>query len=124
MCDLGEAQYILGVELWRDRASQTISLSQSQYIQTVLECTGMKDCKPVYTPLQHNLKLVPATPKDGSPITEVKIDRELVSYLTVIGSLMYAMLGTWPDLGYTVGVLSHFSAAPMEAHWDAAKRTL
>ena len=84
----------------------------------------MKDCKPVYTPLQHNLKLVLATPEDGPPITEVKIDGKLVSYLTVIGSLMYAMLGTWPNLAYTIGVLSHFSAAPMKAHWDAAKRML
>ena len=37
MHDLDEAKYILGIELKRDRQAQTISLSQSQYICTVLE---------------------------------------------------------------------------------------
>ena len=41
MRDLGEAKYILGIESKRNRKFQTISLSQSQYSRTVLECTGM-----------------------------------------------------------------------------------
>ena len=52
------------------------------------------------------------------------IDEKQVSYLMVIGSLMYAMLGTWPDLAFAVGLLSHFSTAPTSAHCEAAKRTL
>jgi hypothetical protein len=112
------------VELRWDRKTRKIALSQSQYVTQVLECTGMRDCKPVYTPLPHNSKLVPATPEDGPPIPVLTIEGREVSYLTVIGSLMYAMLGTRPDLAFTVGVLSRFSAAPTVAHWEAAKRTL
>ena len=62
MHDLGEAKYILGIELNHDRQAWTKSLSQSEYICTVLEKTRMKDCKPTYTPLQHNLKLTLVQP--------------------------------------------------------------
>src|SRR5947209_8381888 len=116
MRDLGEAKYIVGLELHWDRKAQTISLCQSKYIQGVLEQTGMKDCKPVYTPLPYNTKLVPAMPEDGLPILKIIIEGQKVSYLSVIGSLMYAMLGTWLDLAYTVGMLSCFSANLTGAH--------
>ena len=84
----------------------------------------MKDCKPVYTPLPHNIKLVPVTLEDGPPVPEVIIKGQKISYLSVIGSLMYAMLGTQPDLAYTVGLLSQFSANPTGTHWESAKRAL
>jgi hypothetical protein len=48
----------------------------------------------------------------------------LVSYPGVVGSLMYAMLGTRPDLAYVVGVLGRYSAQPKDIHWQAAKRAL
>ena len=73
MRDLGEAKYILGIELKCDRQAWTISLSQSQYICTVLEQTRMKDCKPTYTPLQHNLKLTLVQPGE-TPVPEMTID--------------------------------------------------
>ena len=123
MHDLGKAKYILGIELKHDKQAWTISLPQSQYIHTVLEWTRMKDCKPTYTPLQHNLKLTPVQPGE-TPVMEMSINGKWVSYLIVIGLLMYAMLGTQPDLTFTVGLLSHFSAAPTGAHWEAAKHTL
>ena len=41
MHDLGEAKYLLRVEIWRDRKLHTISLSHSQYAQTILKHTGM-----------------------------------------------------------------------------------
>ena len=67
MKDLGEAKYILGLELQRDRKEGKISLSQTQYICTVLERTGMSESKPVWTPLTHNAKLVSQPPDtDGN----------------------------------------------------------
>lgn len=47
-----------------------------------------------------------------------------VSYPQVIGSLMYAMLGSCPDLAYSFGVLGCFAANPKAIHWCAAKRVL
>jgi hypothetical protein len=57
-------------------------------------------------------------------IPEMNIRGKKVSYLTVIRSLIYAMLGTHPDLAFTVGLLSRFSTAPKKTHWEAAKHVL
>ena len=72
----------------------------------------------------HNLQLSASDPEDNQIILEMVIDGKQVSYLTVIGSLMYLMLGTRPDIAYAVGALSHFSAKPSHMHWEAAKRVL
>ena len=124
MQDLGEAKYILGIEINCNHTLQTISLSQSQYSHTVFECTGMSACKPVWTPMAHNSQLSATSPDDNQSIPEMVIEGHQVSYLTVIGSLMYLMLGTCPDITYTVGTLSHFSAKPNLSHLEAAKWTL
>ena len=112
MWDLGEAKYIVGIKIKRNHKLQTISLSQSQYSHTVLECTSMSTCKPVWTPMVHNSQLSATDPEDDQVIQEQVIEGCQVSYLTIIGSLMYLMLGTRPDIAYAVGTLSRFSAKP------------
>ena len=72
----------------------------------------------------HNLQLSASNPEDNQIILEMVNDRKQVSYLTVIGSLMYLMLGTRPDIAYAVGALSCFSAKPSHMHWEAAKCVL
>ena len=124
MRDLGEAKYILGIEIKRNRKLQTISLFQSQYSRTVLERTGMSTCKHVWAPMAHNSQLSVTDPEDDRIIPEQIIEGCQVSYLTIIGSLMYLMLGTRPDIAYAVGTLSRFSAKPKLAHWEAAKYVL
>ena len=64
MTDLGEAHWLLGIEITRD--SNGIHLSQAQYIRDVLERYGMSDCKPVGTPLDVNTRLS----EQMSPATE------------------------------------------------------
>ena len=93
MRDLGEAKYLLGIEIKRNRKFQSISLSQSQYSRTILEHTGMSTCKSVWTPMAHNSQLSVTDPEDDRIIPEQIIEGCQVSYLTVIGSLMYLMLG-------------------------------
>jgi hypothetical protein len=44
-----------------------------------------------------------------------------IPYREALGSLMYAAIGTWPDISFTVTDLSRFSINPGEAHWDAVK---
>ena len=100
MQDLGEAKYILGIEIKRNCKFRTISLSQSQYSRTVLEHTGMSTCKPVWTPMAHNSQLSVTDPEDDRIIPEQVIEGCQVSYLTIIGSLMYLMLRTHPDIAY------------------------
>ena len=124
MQDLEEAKFILGIEIKRDCKLWTISLFQSQYSQTILEHTGMSTCKPVWTSMVHNLQLSASNLKDNWIIPGMVINGKQVSYLTVIGSLMYLMLGTHLDITYAVGALSCFSAKPSHMHWKAAKCVL
>lgn len=63
-------------------------------------------------------------PGRGDTMHTAVIDNVEVSYASVVGSLMYAMLGTRPDLAYVVGLLGRYTAAPKAAHWEVAKRAL
>ena len=45
-----------------------------------------------------------------------------VPYASVVGSLMYAMVCTRPDIAHAVGVLSRFMSKPGKEHWTAVKR--
>ena len=44
-----------------------------------------------------------------------------VSYVLAIGSLMYAILCTRPDIAYTVGVMSRFMSRLGKQRWEAVK---
>ena len=44
-----------------------------------------------------------------------------VPYQSAIGSLMYAMVATRPDIAFAVGVVSRFMSNPGKKHWDALK---
>ena len=54
--DLGEASFILGIDIRRVRSARTISIGQSAYVTSILERHGMSDCTPVNTPMQHDHK--------------------------------------------------------------------
>ena len=124
MRDLGAASYILGMEIKRNRSRRTISLSQKRYIETVLGRYGMADCKPVWTPMVANQRVSAEDPHDNRILHNIDINGKKVAYASVVGSLMYAMLGTRPDIAYAVGVLGRYSANPKACHWDMAKRVL
>ena len=47
-----------------------------------------------------------------------------ISYASAVGSIMYAMLCTRPDIAYTLGIVSRFQADPREDHWKAVKNIL
>ena len=74
--------------------------------------------------MTHSTTLSETDPEDSTMLPEIVINNKQVSYLTVIGSLMYLMLGTCPDLAFSVGTLSRFSASPKTCHWEAAKCVL
>ena len=118
MKDLGELTHYLGMDVTRDRKARTITLTQSRYLQSILTKFGMEDCAPVATPLpeKHNLT-APAIPS-SLPC--------LHPYPELIGSLMYAMVCTRPDLAYPLSILSRFVGVGRynESHWEAAKRVL
>ena len=105
MKDLGEASYVLGIEIIRDRAQGLLGLSQQNYIAKILKRFGMETCASGEVPMSKGDKLT----KKQSPKNEVeKVDMESKPYARLVGSLMYAQVCTRPDLSFAVGILSRF----------------
>jgi len=113
MKDLGEAKVILGLEITRDKALGTLNLSQGKYAGQVLEKFGMAECNPIVTPLEVGLQLVKADESDDA-----------LPYHEAVGSLMYLMVETRPDLAFAIGKLSRFVSCYGKEHWAAIKRVL
>ncbi|GKV31786.1 hypothetical protein SLEP1_g40452 [Rubroshorea leprosula] len=76
------------------------------------------DAKPVSTPFPVHIKLS----LEYSPSTEVKkAAMSRVPYSSTVGSLMFTMVGTRPDIAQAVGAVSKYMANPGRVHWDAVK---
>ena len=117
MTDLGPISDYLGMEVSRDRANKQLTIVQTKYITKVLTRFGMGDCASAPTPMVAGTKLRKET------ILTASEDQRLL-YQSMIGSLMYAMIETRPDIAFSVSVLSRFSQNPNETHMKAAKRVL
>ncbi|KAG8481971.1 hypothetical protein CXB51_026890 [Gossypium anomalum] len=99
MKDLGPVKKILGMEILRDRKASKLYLSQKGYIEKVLCRFNMQSAKPVSTPLVAHFRLSSAL----SPQSDDEIEyMSHVPYSSAIGSLMYAMVCSRPDLSYAV----------------------
>ena len=112
MKDLGEADVILGIKIIR--SANGLTLTQSSYIEKVLKRFGHFDDKPAPTPFDPSIKLM----RNSSDVLDQ------LTYSHIVGSLMYAMHCTRPDIGYAVGTLSKFTSNPGVEHWNALIRVL
>ncbi|CAH9100551.1 unnamed protein product [Cuscuta europaea] len=118
MKDLGPSKQILGIRITRDRALKKLHMSQEQYIEKVLRKFNIDKAKEVSSPLTTNFRL---TDKDY-PSSEKKIEEmDRVLYASAVGSFMYAMVCTRPDIAHAVGVVNHFLSNPGKKHWEAVK---
>src|SRR3954466_9300611 len=114
MKDLGEAAYILGIKIYRDRSRRLIGLSQSAYIDKVLKRFNMHDAKKGFLPMSHGIHLS-KTQGPSTPDEQRRMDKIL--YASAIGSIMYAMVCTRPDVSYALIATSRYQANPGESHW-------
>ena len=95
MKDLGEAAYILGIKIYRDRQRRLIALSQSTYLDKVLKRFRMDKAKKGSVPMLSGKTLS----KTQSPATaEDREKMKVIPYASAIGSIMYAMQCTRPDV--------------------------
>jgi hypothetical protein len=109
MKDLNVAKFILGMEIKRDHANKKIWLNQRKYVETILQRFNMHVSKPVKVPIPIGVKLS----ADQCPKTqEEEEDMSHVSYVSVVGSLMYEMVCTRPNIAHAVGVLSMYMSKP------------
>lgn len=118
MKDLGPAKQILGIRIHRDRVAKKLHISQEQYIEKVLCRFNMDKAKVVSSPLTTNFKL---TEKDSPSTKEEIAEMDGVPYASAVGSLMYAMVSTRPDIAFAVGVVSRYLTNPGKKHWEAVK---
>ena len=118
MKDLGVAKQILGMRIIRDKANGTLKLSLSEYVKKFLSRFNMNEAKLVSTSLDSHFKLS----KEQSPKTKEERDHmSKVPYASAIGSLIYAMVCTRPNIAHAVGVVSRFMSRPGKQHWEAVK---
>ncbi|KAL0394870.1 UNVERIFIED_CONTAM: hypothetical protein Slati_4453200 [Sesamum latifolium] len=102
MKDMGEASYILGIKIYKDRSRRMLGLTQSSYIEKVLKRFKMENSKRGFLPMRHGIKLS----KKQSPKTDEKLKRmSNISYASAVGSIQY-------------------QACAGEAHWSAVKTIL
>ena len=105
MKDLKAAKKILGMEIFGDRQTNKFYLSEKGYIEKVLHKLNMLNAKLVSTPLATHFRLSFAL----SPHSEDDVDyMSRVSYLSVVRSIVYAMICPHPDLSYVVSVVSKY----------------
>ncbi|CAI7907047.1 unnamed protein product [Closterium sp. NIES-54] len=116
--DLGELRNYLGLQITRDRAQRTITLTQSHMVQQVLQRFDFMYSSPQATPLstRHSLSALPSdeSVEPSGPYPEL------------VGCLMYLMTFTRPDLAYPLSILARYVAPRRHRpeHMAAAKRVL
>ncbi|CAJ2637310.1 unnamed protein product [Trifolium pratense] len=121
MKDLGNAKRILGMDILRDRSKGELFLSQHDYLKKVVERFRMTDSKVVKTPLDHHSKL---SIKQCPQSKDERKKMESTPYASGVGSIMYGMVCSRPDLSYAISVVSRFMANPGQVHWQALKWVL
>ncbi|CAI7762002.1 unnamed protein product [Closterium sp. NIES-54] len=116
--DLGELRSYLGLQITRDRARRTITLTQSHMVHQVLQRFGFQFSSPQPTPLSTgNFLLAPPSDESVEPSGP---------YPELVGCLMYLMTCTRPDLACPLSFVARYVAPSRhrKVHWDAAKRVL
>ena len=116
MTDMGEVSLIFGMKVTRDYKQGTLSISQVDYVNSILERFGMKDCNPVHTPGY------------GS---EISSEQPESSLLDTTGTKLYqakSMLNltqcTRYDISHAVNQLTQACSKPARAHMTASKHAL
>ena len=116
--DLGVAKKILGMRITRDKKNRKLTLSQGEYTEKVLERFKMHNEKLVGTPLAIHFKLT----KEMCPKTQEEIEyMSMVPYSSTVGSLVYAMVCTRPDIAHAVGVMRRYMNNLGKEHWGEVK---
>ncbi|CAI7903286.1 unnamed protein product [Closterium sp. NIES-54] len=98
--DLGELRMYLGLQITRDRARCTITLTQSHMVHQVLQRFNFPYSSPLSTPLPTGHSL-------SAPPSDESVEPSGL-YLEFLGCLMYLMTCTRPDLAYPLSILAHY----------------
>ncbi|KAL0455836.1 UNVERIFIED_CONTAM: Retrovirus-related Pol polyprotein from transposon RE2 [Sesamum latifolium] len=121
MKDLGEASYILGIKIIRDRSKRMFGMTQTSYVEKVLKRFNMENSKRGFLPVRHGVKLS----KKKSPKTDEELRKIFdIPYASAVGSIQYDVQCTRPDVAFAFSVTSRYQAYASKAHWTAVKTIL
>ncbi|KAA0047408.1 gag/pol protein [Cucumis melo var. makuwa] len=96
-------------------------MSQTSYIDKMLSRYKVQNSKKDLLPCRYGIHLS----KEQCPKKPQEVeDMSNISYASVVGSLMYAMLYTRPNIFYSVGMVSRYQSNPGCDHWTAVKNIL
>ena len=115
MVDMGPISYYLGLKVERDRVNKTIKLSQPAYIEKVFERFHMQTAKTTNTPMREGCLFINESQAS---------DKDIKQYQTMVGSIMFAMIETRPDIAFATSVVSRHAKNPGKTHMEAAKHIL
>ena len=106
------------MEIHKDKRNESVWLTEKSYLKNVLEKFGMDDkTKSVSTPLAPHFKL-----NSSSCPSQKECDyMARVPYASVVGSLIYDMMCTRPDISQTVSMVSRYMHNSGKDHWLAMK---
>ena len=116
MIDLESISFYLGMTISRDRDMHIIRLNQKAYIQRVAKRFGLQDAKPVRTPMKKSF--------DPIPNANQTTDQDIKQYQAMVGSIMFAMIETRPDIANAISIVSRFAQNPSSNHIKAVKRII
>ena len=108
MKDMGPLKHFLGIDFRQSEGE--IKITQKRLIEKMLAKFGISKCKPRSTPCEQKLNF----DSEGEVI-------DSTGYREIVGSLIYIMTCTRPDLSWVVGKLSQHLAEPKQQHWATAK---
>ncbi|GMF31028.1 unnamed protein product [Phytophthora lilii] len=121
MSDLGEATTFLdGLSFAIEQIEPYLSTKKNMLPKSCIAFSHLTSY-PVGTPTDPSVKLSEAMcPQSPEEIEEMNA----IPYREAVGSFMYLMMGSRPDLAYFLREASQFLANPGKAHWNAVKRGL
>ena len=115
MVDMGPISYYTDLKIERDRSARTLTLSQPVYIEKILDRFFMRTAKSATTPMREGDLF-----KNESQATE----RDIKQYQAMIGSIMFAMIETRPDIAFATSLVSRHAKNPGKQHMEAVKHIL
>jgi len=110
MSSMGELTFFLGLQVKQQQTG--IFISQSKYVNDILNKFGFKDAKVASTPMETHKSLT-------ADLEGEDVDVHL--YRSMIGSLMY-LTASRPDIMFSVCVCARFQVRPKQSHLQAVKR--
>ena len=119
--DHGPIKWFLGFQIKRNRESGTLSINQKAYIEAMVKIFNLTNAKPVSMPMEssahYSIQQSPSTLNQTAQMLKVP-------YSEAIGSVLWPVVISHPDVAYAVGILSQFIQNPGPVHWEALKRVI